>query len=112
MIATLLVALGAGVGAAVRFLSSRRWDGELPVGTLAVNVAGSFALGALAGLGVSDGVGALLGVGFAGGLTTYSAFAVQAHVRGATRGTAYAVLTVSLSFLACVLGFVVGGVGG
>ena len=53
--------------------------GPFPHGTLAVNVAGSLILGLLAGLGsgVPGPVGALLGTGFCGALTTWSTFAVQ-----------------------------------
>lgn len=111
MIEVLLVGLGAGTGAALRFLSARRWDGELPWGTLAVNVAGSFALGFFVGVGVTGGGLALLGTGFAGGLTTYSAFAVQTQALasgGRAWGASYAAVTVSVSFLAGTLGWLLG----
>ncbi len=50
---------------------------------------------------------AVLGTGFCGGFTTYSAFAVQTHRLGWTRGSAYAVATVGLGLAACAIGFVV-----
>ena len=104
----LLVALGAALGAVLRFAASRRIDREeFPHGTFAVNVIGSFVLGALAGAGVTGDGLSLLGVGFCGGLTTYSSFAVQAHERGPRRGTAYVVLTLGVALAACALGFVV-----
>ena len=45
----LLVALGAAVGAALRFWVGHHLDGRLPWGTLLVNVAGSFVLGLFVG---------------------------------------------------------------
>lgn len=74
----LLVALGAAVGAPLRLLAARvaGRDGRDPaMGTLAVNVAGSVALGLLLGLAdVPAGVVALVGSGFSGALTTFSTF--------------------------------------
>lgn len=104
----LLVALGAAVGAPLRFLLATRFDRELPWGTLVVNVSGSFLLGLLAAMSLSESALALLGVGFCGGFTTYSAFAVQVVDRGPRLGTAYAALTLLLAPAACALGFWVG----
>lgn len=103
----LLVALGAAVGAALRFVVASRYDepGGLPFGTMAVNVAGSFLLGAFSAMALSGHATALLGTGFCGGFTTYSAFAVQAHGLSPRRGTAYAVGTIAFSLGACALGF-------
>ena len=58
-----------------------------PWGTLAVNVAGSFAFGVLAGLARSRGLlgpvqESILLVGLLGGFTTYSSFAFQTVVVG------------------------------
>ena len=100
----LLVALGGGLGAALRFLAGHRWDRDLPAGTLLVNVAGSFLLGLLAGTSPGSDAMALLGTGFCGGLTTYSAFAVQTHALG-RRGVAYAALTLLAALGAAGLGF-------
>ncbi len=111
MIDVLLVGLGAGAGAALRFLSARRWDGHWPQGTLLVNVAGSVLLGFLVGVGLGDRGLVLLGVGFAGGLTTYSSFAVQTHSRirpHPRQAAAYAGLTVAVSFTGCVVGYLLG----
>ena len=103
----LLVALGAAVGAPLRFLLARVLDARFPWGTLLVNLAGSLALGALAGAAVSGRPMALLGTGFCGGLTTYSSFAVQSVGLGRAsrpRGAAYVVATVAGCLLAAALG--------
>ena len=90
----LLVAAGAALGATLRFWVAHHLDRRTPWGTLAVNVAGSFVLGLLMGSDPTAHTLALLGTGFCGGLTTYSAFAVQ-----------YAVATIGLALAACALGF-------
>jgi CrcB protein len=100
----LLVALGGGAGAAVRFLAGHRWDRALPAGTLLVNVVGSFLLGLFSALSLDGQTMALLGTGFCGGLTTYSAFAVQTHTLG-RRGAPYAAVTILAALTACGLGF-------
>ena len=105
----LLVALGAAVGAPLRFAIAIRLDSErFPAGTWLVNVVGSFLLGLLSGAAVTGHWLALLGTGFCGGFTTYSAFAVQAHRRGRPIGASYAVATVVVALAACAVGFVVG----
>lgn len=69
----LLVALGAAVGAPLRFLVAKAVPGL--GATLLVNVLGSALLGLL--VRPSAGAAALVGVGFCGAFTTYSAFAVE-----------------------------------
>ncbi len=77
----LLVALGAAVGAPLRYLTDRaiqsRYPTAFPWGTLAVNVAGSLLLGFLLGRPVDPALAALLGTGFCGALTTYSTFSYE-----------------------------------
>jgi fluoride exporter len=108
----LLVALGAAIGAATRFWVAHHLDGRTPWGTLLVNVAGSLVLGAVVGASASADALALLGTGFCGGLTTYSAFAVQTRDQARERqpgaGAAYAAATILLSLAGCGLGFWVG----
>jgi CrcB protein len=100
--------LGAAVGAPLRFAVAEWLDDEFPRGTLLVNVAGSALLGLFSALSLSESAIALLGTGFCGGFTTYSAFAVQTHRAGRRVGTGYAVATVALSLAACALGYAVG----
>jgi CrcB protein len=104
----LLVALGAAVGAPVRYVAGHLLDGPLPRGTILVNWVGSFLLGWFSGLGLSGDTSALLGVGFCGGLTTYSSFAVQSHDRGRRLGSLTVVLTLVPALLLCWIGFVLG----
>ncbi|MEZ5098077.1 MAG: CrcB family protein [Nocardioides sp.] len=104
----LLVALGAAVGAPLRFLAGHHLDGRLPWGTLVANVLGSALLGTAAGLGLGGSPWALVGVGFCGGLTTYSAFAVKVHEHGPRHGLTYASTTLLLAMVAVAAGFAVG----
>ena len=48
-----------------------------PWTVVAVNVAGSFAIGLLAGAGASEHVRAVAGIGFLGGFTTFSTFSLD-----------------------------------
>ncbi|MEU8256881.1 fluoride efflux transporter CrcB [Micromonospora inaquosa] len=77
----LLIALGAAVGAPLRYLTDRavqsRHHSAFPWGTLLVNVSGSLLLGALAGWPIGPAVSALLSTGFCGALTTYSTFSYE-----------------------------------
>ena len=100
----LLVAAGAAVGAPLRFLVGHFLDRHLHWGTLAVNLTGSFVLGALVGGAVGGNAFALLGTGFCGGLTTYSAFAVQSVGGGRRQGTAYVVVSVAGCLALATLG--------
>ena len=101
----LYVAVGAALGAPLRFVLGQLLDGRLPWGTIAVNVTGSLLLGLLSGLALEGPVAALLGAGFCGALTTYSTFAVQAWERGPRLGLLTVALTVPPALAACALGF-------
>jgi CrcB protein len=103
----LLVAVGGAVGASLRFLVGHLLDRDLPVGTFLVNVLGSFLLGLFTALSLDEQALALLGTGLCGGLTTYSAFAVQTHALG-RHGALYAALTILVALAGCALGFWVG----
>lgn len=71
------VFLGAALGAPCRYLLDRfvqsRHQSDFPWGTLTVNVAGCFLIGFVVGTSWMP----LLGVGFCGGLTTYSTFSYE-----------------------------------
>lgn len=104
----LLVALGAAVGAPLRYVAGHLLDGRLPRGTILVNWVGSFLLGWSTGLGLGGDATALVGVGFCGALTTYSSFAVQSHDRGLRLGSLTVVVTLVPALLLCWLGFLMG----
>ncbi len=83
----LMVFLGAGIGGALRHgvnLGSARLFGTgFPVGTMLVNVVGSFLMGLLAGYftyrtGVPQSTRLFLTTGILGGFTTFSAFSLDA----------------------------------
>ena len=75
----LWVALAGGVGAVARFVLDglvRSRVTSFPVGTVVVNVTGSFVLGLVTGLAlahvVPDELRLVVGTGFCGGYTTFS----------------------------------------
>ena len=89
MIATALVFVGGGLGAAARhgvnLLAARLIGVDFPWGTLIVNVAGSIAMGLLAawfafrsGPFWTQEMRLLATTGFLGGFTTFSAFSLDA----------------------------------
>jgi len=115
--AALLVALGAAVGAPLRYLVNHevraRLGGTPAAGTLLVNVAGSFVLGVVVGAGLGSAPLALVGVGFCGALTTFSTLALEIWDAMADDRYAHAVANVALSLVlglgAAWAGWVVAG---
>ncbi len=112
----LLVALGGAAGSVARYsvgIAATRWLGlAFPWGTLAVNILGSLAIGVLAArTGADDATRLLLGVGFLGGFTTFSAFSLET-MRLLEQQPAQAMLYVAASLLlgvgACWLGLFLG----
>jgi fluoride exporter len=106
-----LVALGGALGSTTRYaagLGCTRWLGAgYPYGTLLVNVLGCFLMG-LAFAGLKPEWRPLVGVGFLGGFTTFSAFALenwQMLERGELLAAGgYTVLSVLLSLGALMAG--------
>jgi len=107
-VTALLVALGAAVGAPVRYACAHTLDERWPSGTLLVNSLGSLLIGFFAALSLGDQSWALLATGFCGGLTSFSSFAVQTVERGPRLGPAYAAVTTVGSIALCFLGFALG----
>ena len=110
-----MVFVGGGLGSLARFLVGKwtlAWFGAgFPVGTLAVNVAGSLAIGLA--IGALEGMGQpaklFFVTGVLGGFTTFSAFSLDALAlwqRG-EHGTAllYVMLSLLLSLAAVALGW-------
>lgn len=102
----LLVALGAAVGAPARYLVDRAIQSRLgtavPWGTFAVNVVASVVLGVVLGSGATPAVTAAVGVGFCGGLSTWSTLAYETVRLGEQRAWWTAVLNVVGSTVACL----------
>ncbi|MCP8897097.1 fluoride efflux transporter CrcB [Shinella daejeonensis] len=110
----LIVFLGAGLGGAgrhgVNVLAARLVGTAFPVGTLAVNALGCFAMGLLAGIFAFRGhlpqeARLFLATGVLGGFTTFSAFSLDAALlweRGNAGLAAFYVLASVLLSLAGV----------
>jgi CrcB protein len=85
----LLVGVGGFIGANARFVVARLVGGlfetSFPLGTLVINVSGSFLLGALGTIAAqkvvpdSEAMQLALGVGFLGAFTTFSTFEFETH---------------------------------
>jgi CrcB protein len=113
------IAIGSAIGGMSRYLVGgafqRLTAGIFPVGTLLVNVTGSFLLGVILRYGVdtpslTPELRAFLTVGFCGGYTTFSTFSYEtaALIEDGewTRAASYVALSVGVSLLATFLGFI------
>jgi len=114
----LLVALGGGVGAVMRYLlgvqAMRTFGPGWPYGTLGANVIGGFLMGVLVSVLAFRG-GAdqekwrlLLAVGVLGGFTTFSSYSLEVVLmiqrRAYVEAAAYGAGSVGLSVIALMLG--------
>ena len=109
---TLVTASLAGaVGAVCRYLVSG-WvqtasSSDFPVGTLCVNLTGSFGLGLVVGAGHLDSTLILTAVGFLGGFTTFSTWMIETIRLGPRSPRALINLSLSLTggVIAAAVGF-------
>ncbi len=110
------VAVLGGCGALARFgltlLVADRFHPHLPLGTMAVNLSGSFVLGLLAGAAVEGDARLLLGLGAIGSYTTFSTWMVETQRigeagKGRIAGTNI-VLSIALGLVAAALGRALG----
>jgi CrcB protein len=118
----LLVAVGGAIGSVGRFWMAaavgRLTGPAFPWGTILINILGSFAIGALAGLtaqGRGQGVASLQAftmAGLCGGFTTFSAFSLQTlellRVGQPLQAAANAGGSVVVCVLACAAGLALG----
>jgi CrcB protein len=117
MLNLVLVAVGGAIGASLRhlvnFASLRLVGPNFPWGTMAINVAGSLAMGVFIELlarrfNASNELKLFIATGILGGFTTFSAFSLDFAVlweRGAALpALAYAIVSVAGSILALFLG--------
>jgi CrcB protein len=124
-IAYLWVALGGALGSVGRFwLASvivARFGETFPLGTLVINVTGSFVIGVFAALGAdensvfaSPGFRQFFLVGICGGYTTFSAFSLQTlqlvHRREWLFAGGNILLSVVLCLIAVWLGWLLGSI--
>ena len=120
LIRLMAVALGGALGAVSRYLISG-WvnalarDSSFPLGTLLVNVVGSFLVGILMAVGNDERwslLRHLLGAGFLGALTTFSTFSYETvyALRAGEMRVALANVSSSLvlALTACWLGLLLG----
>ncbi|HDZ86176.1 hypothetical protein LCGC14_0816890 [marine sediment metagenome] len=108
MIKPLLVGIGGFFGAMSRYLVDA-WVSSLigksfPVGTLAVNVSGSFLLGFLFAFILENvthdhHLSLLIAYGFIGAYTTYSTFMMDSLKLASTGGVSLAVINISASLV-------------
>lgn len=103
------IAAAGGIGAVVRFLAGAL-AGDRPVrATVAVNLVASLLAGVCASLLPLDETWrAILVTGFCGGLSTYSAFAVQAVEQLERRRGGHALATVAVTIVGGALAAAVG----
>ena len=112
-----LVAIGGAIGSSLRHLvnmaAMRLVGANFPWGTLAINVAGSFAMGIFIEMlgrrfNASNELRLFVATGILGGFTTFSAFSLDFAVlweRGAAgQAIAYALASVVISLLALFAG--------
>jgi len=118
-----LVFLGGGIGSLARWQVGlaihRRYGGPFPLGTLVINVSGSFIIGLLCtllGIGlrgqVDDEVTALVLTGLLGGYTTFSSYELETlellQARRRAMAAGYWVGSVAAGLAAAFLGRLVG----
>jgi CrcB protein len=112
------VLLAGAAGAVVRYLVDgavqRRFGAQVPIGTLVVNVAGSFILGLLTGAALyrqpDPAIRTVLGTGFCGALTTWSTLSWET-VRLVEEGTPRAAVTAMVGGLTTSLVAGAAGIG-
>ena len=107
----LSIAIGGAAGSVLRYLAGtslqKLFPSLFPVGTFAVNIVGCFLIGVIFALfekyeGFNEEWRIFLAVGFCGGFTTFSAFAIE-NIR-LLQGGQYAVFAL-YTFLSIALGF-------
>ena len=121
------IAIGGALGSVARYalngVVSARLGETFPVGTLVVNVAGSFIIGVLGALTIPEGrmssetralATQFLMIGICGGFTTFSSFSLQTLNLIRDREWLYAsgnvLLSVALCMVAVWLGYLLGSV--
>ena len=116
-----IIGLGGSLGAGARFLLgnliNRRMQSvkSFPIGTWIINIAGSFLLGIIAHLHltnqINDWVWYFGGVGFCGAYTTFSTFSNEAiHLiqsKNVKLAVIYVITTIVVGIIAAIIGLVI-----
>ena len=103
----LLVGLGGTLGAVARYGVDAALDGRRA--TLAVNVLGSFVLGALTAASAPSAVLLVFGAGFCGAFTTFSSVAVSVAEDATAGEVGRAAAYAGVTLVAALTGAFVGG---
>jgi len=99
-----VVGAGGALGALLRYWVGQRVDVEgFPLGTVTVNVGGSFLLGLVTFGGLEGQLALLLGTGLCGSFTTYSSFSFETVRLYETGERARAAANAAGTLLACLL---------
>jgi CrcB protein len=119
MLNYLMVAIGGALGSIARLwvstIVTERVTETFPLGTLVVNITGSFLIGLFAGMfrsGASTTARAFLMTGICGGYTTFSSFSLQNLQLLESGKYYYAGLNTALSFVLCMVAVWFGYVAG
>ena len=118
MIKFLLVFVGGGLGAMLRYFLTTLLSGKLghfPIGTLIVNIFGCFFIGFLSGIlfgkfhETSELVRIFFAVGFLGGFSTLASFSIETLILFQNghifSGVLNIIATFSTGIIACAAGF-------
>ena len=107
--AYLIIPLGAIVGTVFRWKISVAYNSLIPfipVGTLIVNLVGSYLIGYIMGIPITvlpSLIKSWIAIGFLGGLTTFSAFSAEVVVLLSAHEYKYAVLLITCHVLGSIV---------
>lgn len=113
----MLIGLGAGCGAVLRYLimmAGKRWGSAFPMATLVINATGALVAGVLVTLALPQLWSLILLTGFCGGYTTFSTYMTDTFVllrdRHWIQGMLYYAGTALVGILAAAVGVMIGHV--
>ncbi|PMC40209.1 fluoride efflux transporter CrcB [Bacillus sp. UMB0899] len=114
----LLVGIGGFLGSIARYTVSKHLNNKsswiLPIGTLTVNLLGSFLLGFISGVKADIMIVLLFGTGFMGAFTTFSTLKLemtQMNVNNHKKGFfLYTVTTYVIGIFLAYVGYLIGNV--
>ena len=108
------VGIGGCIGAVLRYLiSSKIGEGQIPIGTLFVNVLGGFLIGMIMEICistefVSPNMRLFLTTGVLGGLTTFSTFSYETVQLFSNGDLKHGIFNILLNLSLCLIGVLLG----